>query len=476
MKSITIINRQVVKDLKSRLNQEYSDFLEDFREQAKNGISSEFISEKFAVAISSLLFSPQLDSYDPLRFYWLTLLDDLALLVEAHEDYEEANKSEKITSEEIIFNIWNESEYAQAFSEMLQKHAPIEASVSLLTVLENQILSFYLLHIESSNSYLYDHPVLYRFIPEIGETETFITRGLSKKYFKIQDNITSLPNLIIDHVDFCTENMSIEDNDRLIKISIENDGFINLLKHKNNTIRVIGSHFTSSDMFNQHCRRITRSLDLLFECSPDLYSLFFEFTHTIIPINEQGIVSYSTQNLPGFSCINTFERGFLDLADDLLHENGHHYLNYYLNTTDLINEDDDKIYYSPWRRALRPIRGIYHATFTFYWASKLFGEMATSSSAMAILSEKQKDYAKLRYFEEYFMLKHCQPDLDDALKHEKITKEGYSLIQNVYMNIDNDAHQYRSIGLTEESLSKESQSKLANLKQLLEDKEKEYRL
>jgi len=85
------------------------------------------------------------------------------------------------------------------------------------------------------------------------------------------------------------------------------------------------------------------------------------------------------QSLPGYSSLNMFDRDQIDLMDDLLHENGHHYLNTFLNHQDLINEDDDKIYYSPWRKALRPVRGIYHATFTFFWALELFYQLDGAS-------------------------------------------------------------------------------------------------
>ncbi|EQC52563.1 hypothetical protein [Bacteriovorax sp. DB6_IX] len=66
--------------------------------------------------------------------------------------------------------------------------------------------------------------------------------------------------------------------------------------------------------------KIELALSIIKEANPALYTTFINFTKVIIPINEKGIVSYSMQSLPGFSSINTFERDFLDLLDDLLHE------------------------------------------------------------------------------------------------------------------------------------------------------------
>ena len=41
----------------------------------------------------------------------------------------------------------------------------------------------------------------------------------------------------------------------------------------------------------------------------------------------------------------------------------------------LIFEDDDNCFYSPWRRAFRPIRGIYHGVITFAFGHYLFFEL-----------------------------------------------------------------------------------------------------
>lgn len=123
-------------------------------------------------------------------------------------------------------------------------------------------------------------------------------------------------------------------------------------------------------------QKIEVALKVIKKYSPDSWDRFGAFTEVIIPIKQSEFVSYSHQELPGFSMINLYDRDFVDLMDDLLHENGHHHLNYYLNISKLIDEPDDLIYYSPWRRTLRPLRGIYHAYFTFFWAFKLFSALS----------------------------------------------------------------------------------------------------
>jgi HEXXH motif-containing protein len=89
-------------------------------------------------------------------------------------------------------------------------------------------------------------------------------------------------------------------------------------------------------------------------------------TSRIIPLRARGVVSFSYRHRPGLSFINCFDRDDLDLIDDLIHENSHHHLNLLLRKQVLYRGDQNRdIFYSPWRRSLRPIRGILHATFTF---------------------------------------------------------------------------------------------------------------
>ncbi|MBP9674469.1 MAG: hypothetical protein KBD63_05175 [Bacteriovoracaceae bacterium] len=179
-------------------------------------------------------------------------------------------------------------------------------------------------------------------------------------------------------------------------------------------------------------KKIKKGLAILEKNAPEAFTRFCKYTHALIGVREKGIVSYSLQSLPGFSCINFYDRDFIDLLDDLIHENGHHHLNTYLNKETLIHEDDEKIYYSPWRKSMRPIRGIYHAYFTFYWALDLFRTLSSCKEDF-ILSQKRK--IKERAMEEYKMLSSCWEDLCHAYKYKKITKEGWLVIKGINRNI-----------------------------------------
>ena len=180
----------------------------------------------------------------------------------------------------------------------------------------------------------------------------------------------------------------------------------------------------------KYSHQIELALKIIKEASPDSWERFKSFTDVIIPIHQKEFVSYSHQELPGTSMINLRDRDFIDLIDDLLHENGHHHLNYYLNLEKLIDESIDNIYYSPWRRTLRPLRGVYHAYFTFFWAFKIFSDLASSNFKIANYDFNKEQQEKIfwRTVEEYYMLKYTYQELSWARKQGLINDRGWLLI------------------------------------------------
>jgi len=163
--------------------------------------------------------------------------------------------------------------------------------------------------------------------------------------------------------------------------------------------------------------------------APKSFQRFEQFTHTIIPTKDKEIVSFSNQDLPGFSSINLDNRDDIDLLDDLIHENGHHHLNYFLNTRELILENDEKIFFSPWRETLRPIRGIYHGFMTFYWAVELFREILFNPKSIKELTSIEFAKVHDRFIEEICMMRICQEELKKA--DAFITDEGQLLLEPI---------------------------------------------
>lgn len=180
--------------------------------------------------------------------------------------------------------------------------------------------------------------------------------------------------------------------------------------------------------FKRHLANITGSLALIKTHSPESYNFFKSFTKKVIPIQQKELVSYSLQTLPGHSFINLYNRDRLDLLDDLLHENGHHHLNHFLILEEPLNESPELTYYSPWREARRPLRGIYHAYMTFYFAQKLYFDLMRATR-LGKFDCTKAEYQKIlyRFCEETISLDYSAKDIERAYRAKKITRPGYQL-------------------------------------------------
>jgi HEXXH motif-containing protein len=156
-------------------------------------------------------------------------------------------------------------------------------------------------------------------------------------------------------------------------------------------------------------------------------------TTRIIPLKARGVVSFSYRHRPGLSFLNCFDRDDLDLVDDLVHENSHHHLNLLLRKAALIKgQHNEERFYSPWRRSLRPLRGILHATFTFTMGAILFERLAASDT----LRSRDRMRSRFRCLEEVDSVRYSLHDLDDAdMNLGWLTKPGAALIESLRQEI-----------------------------------------
>ncbi len=395
--------------IKKKEKNHFSFLLKEIQSELETGLN---INPLFKNRIQIILKDKTLKKYSPLRFFWVHLIEDYFYLINTD-------------SEEALFDYWEKGEYCDSFFKLINQglSAP-DASVKLLTELENQILAFYYLHLNTDFKKP-PYSLKYKIIPEIGDFNQRIYLSDNHLFINFNPTIKTLPFVAIKTI----SKKYLETSKRRLKINGPRP------KIFNNSVSLLPTSLDGIKRINEFRKRIEKALGVIKKYSPDSYNTFLNFTHTILPVNEPGVVSYSLQNLPGYSCINLFERDFIDLIDDLVHENGHHYLNSYLNFSELINEDDEKIYYSPWRNALRPVRGIYHACFTFFWALHLFGNLFRSLEKMDFLTVSEKEKITSRFVEEYLMLNYCLPDLKHAFKNKKINKDGMKLIKMIYSQI-----------------------------------------
>lgn len=185
--------------------------------------------------------------------------------------------------------------------------------------------------------------------------------------------------------------------------------------------------------------RVQRALVVIEQAWPDGAQLLGCLTSRIILLKARGVVSFSYRHRPGLSFINIFERDQLDLIDDLIHENSHHHLNLLLRKYVMHRHDRNReIFYSPWRRSLRPLRGILHATFTFTMGAILFERLSSwAKTGEAMLTPQQVLRARFRCLEEVASVEYSLRDLDYAVrKLGWITGIGMELVGTLRREIE----------------------------------------
>jgi hypothetical protein len=464
--------------LKKNVERSYRDFIEDLREDFKRGFTTDVVDNDFLEQLSDILQDECFDTYSPLKFYWLNLVDNIVYVIQLHEELlneEDIDSDELTEAENELFSFWNDSDFAESFLNFLNDGAPVvEASNNLVPLLENQIISFYVLHL-SLYQQEFDDALMYHSVPELGDFEKRIYIGDNHRFVNLKVTPETFPSLPIRFISQEEEVITLEIEDKPLRLKIEKTiAPINIEEFK---LFVIPNCEEGMKKLEKFKGNISKALANIKKAAPHLYLTFKSFTHTIVPVNEKGIVSYSMQSLPGYSSINMFERDQIDLMDDLLHENGHHFLNTFLNHQDLINEDDDKVYYSPWRKALRPIRGIYHAVFTFFWALELFHNLNVAAEKKTLnFTKDEKSKIKHRFLEEFYMLEYCKPDLTHAFKNKRITKEGLQLINMIYDNIAAYKKEAESTLIELRALDAQKYQALLNLKEELVKTRAHYKL
>lgn len=460
--------------MKHFLNHKYLENLKNQNQEILIGFFEEISKEASDIKIDSLFENIKLEEilkisadknlfqFDAHNFYLANLLDKFIFIIQLHKDLHEGNDPEGIITEE-IFTFWNESDLALPFSELLNSNEIIDSSKKLVEIYYDNILSFYKIHI--NRKYLLS-PREYHYvpIPEFGDSITclYIEKGTSRAEWDME----SLPPYLL--LSFNDSEIQLH-NERITKIEIKENKYPSISLEQRKVDFIFPKNLDES-IINKIQKDTSTALSHIYEADKELGDFFFSFTKIILPINESGVVSFSLQSIPGHSCINYFERDFVDLIDDLIHENGHHFLNFVLNTTELINEDDENVFYSPWRETNRPVRGLFHATLTFAWAYYLFLALSKWKDLSKHLSEDQIEKIHFRLIEEELMIFACREQCSKAHSLEKITDDGIALTNELFNYMEKQKDFTAAIS---NGLNNISSEKIDRLNRKLEEKVKE---
>ena len=407
-----IFNTRKYSQLKSRLKSKYQKQLQVTLKELKR-LPAKNITKWV------LTHTDELKTYNSLNWHFLAQLQTFNFFNQQSPDLGKDNFG---AEEDIVFEMWNRSEFADQFLKRLNQGKSLgQTNQATLNDFDKHLVTFAQRQILKADK----TSASYRIQSSLGE-------------FKKGEKIS-----------------------RLLETTLHLEG---------KELRLMTSTMKEMKIFSQ---RIEIALKVIKKHSPSSWERFAAFTEVIIPIKRPEFVSYSHQDLPGYSMINLYHRDFVDLMDDLLHENGHHHLNYYLNLGKLIDEPLDNIYYSPWRRTLRPLRGVYHAYFTFFWAFKLFADLTKAKEVDSIwylFGPAEKEKMIWRAVEEYHMLNYTFKELKGARKQGLIKDTGWNLIQAQQKELNKFKKQ---IPLWEKKL-KTHRKDLSDLKKTLKKAEQQY--
>jgi hypothetical protein len=427
MKESIFISQKIQDQSNQFLLDSYEQFLSEIREDVNEGETSEHLSEDFQEEFKSLIFRKELNQFSAKNFYWLNLIDSLVdtLFLLEEGDYSPESIVEYFEASEFLGFIITELEMDQS---------PEIVVNTIKEIQEYQIVSFFNLHL-SNKKWNPSGPVAYRPVPELGEGSHGLYLGIENDFYPLPKDIdaTALPILKYNPLD---KVLQVDLEDEVLEIRSVPSESISI---PNGPTLLLNTELIQSTKKDLIIDKYKKANLVLSELCPNLFSNLNQFSKFIVPLDAEELVSYSMKVLPRYSCINLFNRDLVDLVDDLLHENGHHYLNGLLEGEDeLIFEDDEKIFYSPWRRSLRPVRGIYHAVLTFFWAYRLFKELSSHDQLDKFFNKDEITKINYRLLEEGIMISECRADLDKAFEMDKITPIGKTFYNDILQEIEND--------------------------------------
>lgn len=402
------------RSLKNRLFQRYGKDLKRTLSDFKKSPSSPITDWTFEN-------HSELKEYSPLKWFFLQQLRQY-FYFSSHQPSLSTRGSDFGEIEDEVFERWNQSEFADVFLRSLNQGKTFyKASQGTLRIFDQHLVSL------GNRQILKDFKIHRHYRPQTALGDSIKSGKLT----------------------------------RLLETTLHLEG------------KELGLMTSTLKEMKDFSHKIEIALKVIRKFSPSSWERFVAFTDIIIPIRQSEFVSYSHQELPGVSMINLYNRDFVDLMDDLLHENGHHHLNHYLNTGKLIDEPAENIYYSPWRRTLRPLRGIFHAYFTFFWAFKLFSDLASAKdqdSIWYLFSVREKEKIFWRAVEEFYMLEFSFQDLKWAHTQGLINKRGWDLILGQRKELQ---RMKKKIPLWERKI-KAHKAELKNLKLALKNAAKQF--
>jgi hypothetical protein len=219
-----IFSKDFHKKLHNNVEKSFRDFIEDLRLDFQKGFDTDVVDADFLDQLNDIVHDETFDHYSPLKFYWLNLIDNLIYVIQLHEELliEENVDTEDLTDlENELFNFWNDSELAESFLNFLKDGSPvIEVSNNLIPLLENQIISFYVVHISQYQQEFGD-ALMYQIIPELGDSERSIYATDKHSVIKLKNLPDTYPSIPLLKISPDQEKITLELADKATELKIE---------------------------------------------------------------------------------------------------------------------------------------------------------------------------------------------------------------------------------------------------------------
>ncbi len=212
------------------LESNYKNFIDDIRTDLKDGFTTEFVDLQFLEQLFDIIHDEDLDQFTWANFHWSLKLNDLVYIIQLHEeilaqdDFNESNEDFTEIEQE-LFSFWQESPYVEIFQKNLEEGLSlVDTSDSLIPLLENEIISFYVLHI---NQYRQDFtdPIIYMANEDFGDNNKEIFLPFKSQLISFDKPIASFPSVIL--YEFIPEK-------KLVLIENEESGKIQNIKINSN--------------------------------------------------------------------------------------------------------------------------------------------------------------------------------------------------------------------------------------------------
>lgn len=331
----------------SQLRKRYQDDLNDFREYVKIDFSSELLSDDFHQTFFKLLFADSMNQYSPLKYYWLKMIEDFFYILELHYDEEDHGLSDDDQDfspeerEEEIVGAWEQTSFASALESMLDEGLDtLDASMTLIPLMESQILSFAYLHF-SPEEFECETAFLYNMAPEFGDYETRLNLLETCQYVEFENIQELYPALPISEIDRQGQMLGLDNSGETDFFPIQNhESVISIDKAK---IFVIpGCDLAVSD-FN----RMKKDLEECLKANQDLSNgCKYQVRYIVLSQQETAVFSHLPETLhlaPWKTSQELLERlqaGLVSLAIEHLDM-----------AWELAGEDDlDPIFFNPFTR------------------------------------------------------------------------------------------------------------------------------